>query len=428
MAETVPNTAQFQQLTVQVAALGGLGDGIARTPDGEVVLVPGGLPGDLVRLELGARARGVRRSTLLHIEQPSADRVVPPCTLFDRCGGCTLQHWTLPAQVAWKRDQLARAVGLSADQLATPQAVTPQGHRRRVRLHLRPWHGQLQAGMLAARSDALAGSAACLVLEPALEQLRTALGPALDGAIEVGEAHAVLGQQGVLVDVTGRPGAAPAMSAELLARQLGACGVALQIGRHRDPWGLTEVDLPEVTGPMRVRVDGAGFCQASAEANRQIRAAVDEALAACADLSHVQEFYAGSGNLTSLALARGATVRAVEVDDGAADRLQRSARQAGFSEQLQVICAPAEAAVATARQGEVWLLDPGRPGAAEVVQAAARFKPRAIIYVSCAFDTLARDLRTLTTAGYAVQRAAVIDAFAWTVHAEAVVLLTRPAV
>ena len=62
-------------------------------------------------------------------------------------------------------------------------------------------------------------------------------------------------------------------------------------------------------------------------------------------------------------------------------------------------------------------------GAPEVAAAAGRLRPRALIYVSCALDTLGRDLATLRNAGYAVRTANLVDAFPWTVHAEAVVML-----
>ncbi len=99
--------------TAEVADLGGLGDGIVRHPDGPVVLVPRVVPGDLLRIDQLAKQRGVLRATAFAVIAPSPQRCEPACAVFDECGGCALQHWSLDRQLQWKRGQLARAVGLA---------------------------------------------------------------------------------------------------------------------------------------------------------------------------------------------------------------------------------------------------------------------------------------------------------------------------
>src|SRR4029453_11958365 len=77
------------------------GEGVGRV-DGYVVFVPGGVPGATVAVQLvQARAR-FGRGTIGAVEQPSPDRVEPPCPYFGRCGGCRLQHLAYPAQLAFK--------------------------------------------------------------------------------------------------------------------------------------------------------------------------------------------------------------------------------------------------------------------------------------------------------------------------------------
>ena len=65
-------------------------------------------------------------------------------------------------------------------------------------------------------------------------------------------------------------------------------------------------------------------------------------------------------------------------------------------------------------------LDPPRTGAAAVVQLLARLTPARVLYVSCEPSTLARDVRTVVAAGYAVRRVQPIDMFPQSEHVETV--------
>lgn len=78
------------------------GDGFARTKEGQVVFVEGGVPGDEVVIKskkMGARMVG----EIIEILRPSSHRQKPPCSVFSLCGGCQWQHISIGAQRDWKR-------------------------------------------------------------------------------------------------------------------------------------------------------------------------------------------------------------------------------------------------------------------------------------------------------------------------------------
>jgi len=407
---------------LDISGLGGLGDGVGRLADGQVVFVPGALPGDRVQIAVVGKRQGVLRGQLLALRAASADRSEPACAAFGTCGGCDLQHLADAARLAHHRQLLQRVVGPRVDVRAV--AVPAAGHRRRARVHLRQDQGRLVAGMLAARSDRVAEAPHCPALDPALETVRQRAPAALADFFYLGELAMVRGSQGVVATLTGKVRSAPPTAQELCAR-LAVAGLRYRLGQHADEFGERAVRLPEIDPPWEVWTLADGFCQASEHGNRALRAAVDAALAEAGPLDRAAEFYAGSGNFTDLLLRRGAKVVAFEQDEAACAQLAASARQAGWSDRLRILHGDVAAQLAAAAGHGVWLLDPGRPGAPDLCAAAGRLGPRHVVYVSCALDTLGRDARTLAGHGFAPVAATAIDAFAWTTHTEAVVHFAR---
>jgi 23S rRNA (uracil1939-C5)-methyltransferase len=416
-----PRQREFAQVTV--TALGGLGDGIARLDDGRVVLVPDAVPGDRLVIEQLPQSRGTLRGKIAEILTPSPHRQTPPCPVFATCGGCNWQHIELATQSAEKASFLAHALGKSLDVAIAAQPVPPWRHRRRVRLHLRMERGKLVAGMMARASHEIVAIDDCLVLTEPLSRLLRVLPDAVRPWLKVGEAYAVEGAEGVLVAIHGLPHDFRVLpEATALMVELGIAGLSLSLGRHQDRAGLAEVTLPETLDAWPVHVDAAGFCQATEAGNRAIRQAVTAALDAVGPVPRIQEFFAGSGNLSTLCIGRAPVVRTIELDEAAVARARLSLANAP---EFQLFCGDVDELVDAAVPGELWLLDPGRTGARGVAQAAANQGPQHIVYVSCALDTLRRDLQILQGAGYTVQSATVIDAFPHTPHVEAVVRLAK---
>jgi len=73
-------------VTVEDLAYGG--EGVGRVA-GYVIFVPGGIPGDRLRVRLTQARPRFARGQVEAVEQSSPHRVEPPCPYFGRCGGCS---------------------------------------------------------------------------------------------------------------------------------------------------------------------------------------------------------------------------------------------------------------------------------------------------------------------------------------------------
>ncbi len=88
----------------------GEGGGGGTTPKEEkklwVVFCPNVIPGELVRVRVYRNFASYSDADLLHVIEPSADRIEPVCPLATVCGGCQYQHITIERQRNMKTAQV----------------------------------------------------------------------------------------------------------------------------------------------------------------------------------------------------------------------------------------------------------------------------------------------------------------------------------
>src|SRR4051794_38235157 len=97
-------TAPGEWLTIESLDLEG--QGVAHDAGGKVVFVEDALAGETVQVETLRRRPQWERARMTDRRRDSAQRVVPRCPHFGRCGGCKLQHLHVSAQVATKQRAL----------------------------------------------------------------------------------------------------------------------------------------------------------------------------------------------------------------------------------------------------------------------------------------------------------------------------------
>src|SRR5689334_11091368 len=117
------------------------GQGVAHDAAGKVVFIDGALAGESVQVEIKRRKPQWERGLLVARRRDSAQRVVPRCPHFGRCGGCRLQHLHVGAQVATKQraleDALAHLAKVRPEQLLRPIEGPAWRYRHRARLAVR---------------------------------------------------------------------------------------------------------------------------------------------------------------------------------------------------------------------------------------------------------------------------------------------------
>jgi 23S rRNA (uracil1939-C5)-methyltransferase len=364
------------------------------------------LPGEAVEAERTEARKHVQRARLLRIEEPSPDRVEPPCPVFGRCGGCQYQHAAYDAQLRFKRDILVetlRRVGkieFDAGQIGIENAE-PFGYRNRAQFHFE----NHRIGYREMNSRRLVGIEQCPIGSPKINEILAKLNrmvrdrrwPRFPGSLEV-----FTDERQVQWNV-------------LESEQ--------PVAKRFFDWLAEEVP-GTVPGPLEYavnedlfQVSGTSFFQV----NRFLLPRLADLAIGDAVGTVAWDLYAGAG-LFSLPLARRfERVVAVEAGRSAgdlrhnADRAQAAVEVAG--EQTEVFLAKVKTAPDFA------LADPPRAGLGKTAAARlADLRPPALVIVACDPATLARDLAGLQPV-YEIARITLVDLFPQTFHLETIVRL-----
>lgn len=406
--------------TLKIETLGAQGDGVAETPDGPV-FVPFTLPGELVTTE-----RVGNRTRLVSVDEPSPDRVTPPCRHFTVCGGCSLQHMAdLPYQ-AWKRDKVEQALAHRGLSLQISELVpVPTHSRRRAVFSARRSDAGMAFGYHRAQSHDIVDIVECPIalpeIEAAIPMLRVLAGM-VSSTRDAFHLMATWTQTGL--DVAASGGGPLAEGARRRVSEFIMDGKVSRLS----------IDGETVVEPRQPLIDfGGTIVMPPAGGFLQAVAAAESAMAQIAvghlrKARRVADLFSGAGAF-SLRLARASEVHAVESDAASLAALDRGYRFGTGLKRVTTERRDLERRPVTFKELAAFdgvLFDPPRAGAEEQSTQIARSDVPYVVAVSCNPATLARDLRILVDGGYRLKSVTPIDQFLWSPHVEAVALLEKP--
>ena len=334
---------------------------------------------------------------------PSSARVAPGCPLFGSCGGCQLQQASYETQLEWKTSLVRRhlaSAGLSLE--VAPCAPSPRtyGYRSKITPH----HDRVRADR-----------------------------PLAIGFLKFGRRHEVIDVERCPLATDGINAALPALRAEIAAaapaRRKGASFLLREAasGVTSDP----DARITERVGDVSLEFFAREFFQNNPFLlPRMVEFVVGSAAATGA--TRLVDTYSGSGLFALAAAARFREIIGVEVSAGAVVAARQNAVRNGLehvrfvqADSARIFAALSTEEAAVPAQTAV-IVDPPRKGCddAFLTQLVA-FAPRAIVYVSCNPESLARDLARLLPAGYQATAVQPFDMFPQTRHVECVAVLTR---
>ena len=377
------------------------GDAVGRLASGKVCFASGGLPGEELELRVVQEKSAFVRAEVVKVLTRAPERIEVDCPAFTehKCPGCAYIFCDYRCELEWKNRQfsdfLCRAGLLEHGELLEPFSAGERfGYRNKLKLHS---DGKGNFGMVGRDNETIFPVKECLLA-------RAEINAAISGT-PVPEAGRC---------VTWRYSSADA--------KVTAFGDGAKLKNSN--W-LTE----EIPGFGKFKVPQDGFFQTNINvAAELVRRVVGTVAASGAE--QMVELYCGVG-VFSIAAAGNIPhlkVTATEIVPGAIKAARWNAGKHGVGERCSFFAG--DAGKLSARQkaapGSLVLVDPPRGGLSrQTIEAVIAMKPAKIVYVSCAPDTLRRDLLIFQKAGWYVENAGMLDMFPGTAHFESMVTLKK---
>ena len=387
------------ELTLEGFAAGG--KAVGHAPDGRVVFVERGIPGERVIAEITKEETSYIEATTVMVIEAADSRVTPRCQYFGRCGGCQLQHIEYGEQLRLKagvvREQLQRIGHFEYPPLREMIGMRePWNYRNHLRFTVRR---DGDVGFMEHGTHRFLRIDQCAIAHPKVnEVLRDAQGRTMQTTqltVRVGE-HT--NDMLVQPKLRWRP------------------------GRNRHvPSG--QPHYIEQLGPQRFRVSSPAFFQVNTrQAERLAELVMARVLEAKPRV--VVDAYAGVGTFAALLAPHVAQV--VTIEWSAAAGSDAEVNLAGFDNVRRVTGSVEDVLPGMEPSPDVVVVDPPRVGLqAAVVEAILMSKARRLVYVSCDPATLARDLRLFVSGGFMLTEVQPIDMFPHTQHIECITTLDR---
>ncbi|WP_425341262.1 23S rRNA (uracil(1939)-C(5))-methyltransferase RlmD [Brevibacillus borstelensis] len=445
---------------VEITGLSHEGAGVGRV-EGYTLFVPGALAGERVRVRVSHVKKNFGFAELLEVVEKSPSRALPPCPVYDRCGGCSLQHLAYEEQLVHKqqivKDNLRRIGGFSIE---GEDAVTvhptlgmsdPWRYRNKAQVPIGEQNGALVGGFYAERSHEIIDMNECMIQHPANDEAVAAV-KMIAAELQI-KPYDEVNHAGLLRHVVVKVGARTGevmvvlvtteefipQKEKLVDSIRGRLSGVKSIVQNINPaktnvifgdktialWGSGVIY--DYIGPIKFAISARSFYQVNPVQTEVLYNKTLE-YAGATGTETVIDAYCGIGTISLFLAQKSRHVYGVEIVPEAIADANRNAELNGI-ENVTFETGPAEAVIpAWKEQGirpDVIVVDPPRKGCDEaLLTTILEMKPERVVYVSCNPSTLARDLKVLAEL-YAVKEVQPVDMFPHTGHVECCVSLLR---
>lgn len=449
-----------QILTLRIERLSSDGSGVAHSPDGETVFVPGAAPGDEADVRIVKDCKRYAFGILDHLRTPSPDRIPVDCAVAGPCGGCSLRHLDYTAELRAKQenvtDAFRRIGGLDVPVLDICPSPEADRYRNKVQFPVGlDKNGNPCIGFYAGRTHRIVPCPDCKLQPGVLNDIGNALCRffAENGIQPYNEetgrglvrhiflrrgAHS--GQIMVCLVCT-RPNFphADALCTRLREQFADIATILLNVN-SKNTNVILGTETHTLYGPgyiedtlcgVPVQLGPLSFYQVNTlAAERLYGIAAQYAQLTPDDL--LLDLYCGMGTIGLSMVGRCRELVGVEIVPEAIESAKANAARMGdaVAAKSRFFCADAgQAATRLAAEGlhpDVVMLDPPRKGCDEAtLSAVVRMAPRRVVYVSCNPATAARDAAWLEQNGYHTEKVQPVDLFPRTKHCECVIALSK---
>lgn len=418
-------------MKIQIEKLVYGGAGIGRS-QGKAIFVKGGVPGDILDVEIVKEKKDYAEGRIVNIIKPSSERTEPGCPVFGICGGCQWQNVNYSFQLKAKEQILVETlfrIGGLRELNIDPIVPSPKEYyyRNRVTLSIWPTEGKYCVGYHEGKSLDKVPIAGCPI---ASEEINSAIHKISECISHFGKStyfpieKVYISSEKGETYITILPNGNLKSEDKEIIRSL--IEDSIKTERVFSPGENENVFEFDLLG-LKFFSTPSEFVQSNRRINVKLIETVIDWAEPCGE-DNVLELYSGIGNFSLHLAKKVKRVEAVDISRKAIGLAKRSASENSIENVAFHISSSERFVINSIKRGRrynIVLLDPPREGAQEILNGLIEMSPDKIIYVSCNPATLARDLMKLTKSNYRIIKIRPFDMFPQTYHIETVALLQK---
>ena len=476
MKSNVP-VVKNENYIIDIESLGYEGEGVGKV-DNFTVFVKGALKGEKVEAKIIKVNKNFAFGKLINIIKPSEYREEPICKIYNRCGGCQLQHLNYKEQLNFKKKRVEECIERigklkinktnsiaegknSLNKYDYEDGVivhdtlgmnNPYRYRNKVQLPVGNIKDNFVVGFYSPRSHDIIDMEECYIQHEVGDRVVALIkqwlknynvpvydektGSGLIRHIMVRKAFKT--EETMIVLVTSKDELPHKKEfIELMRENIKDLKSIVQninpkntnviLGtKCKTLWGKDTI--VDTIGDFKFNISPLSFFQVNPV---QTEVLYNKALG-YADLQGneiVFDAYCGTGTISLFLSQKAKKVYGVEIIPEAIENAKINAKQNNI-DNVEFIVGEAEKVIPeiinSGIKADVVVVDPPRKGCEKsLLEAIAKMNPKKVVYVSCDPGTLARDLSILDELGYRTLEVQPVDMFPETGHVETVVRLHR---
>lgn len=448
-----------KEYILDIISIGYEGEGIAKI-EGYPIFIEGAILGEKVKVLIVKVKKNYAYGKLIEVIEPSSERIEPKCSIYKRCGGCTVQHMSYKKQLDYKfervKDCITKIGGLSEELVKYPIGMNnPERYRNKVQLPVGMVKGELNIGFYASRSHNIIDLDTCLIQDKVADRvtnlarqwmLKYNIQPAsIDGVFnKKGLIRHIMIRKGfttneVMVVLVSTKEKVPYINEfinEIVEKIDGIKSIVLNVNKENTNvilgqecmtlWG--EDTITDYIDNFKFNISPLSFFQVNPVQTEKLYSKALE-YAGLTGEEIVFDAYCGTGTITLFLSQKAKKVYGVEIIEPAIINARENARINNIENAEFFVGKSEEVIPELIEKGivpEVIVVDPPRKGCdIKLLEAIGKAKPNKVVYVSCDPSTLARDLKILEEQGYKTEEVQPVDMFPMTSHIENVTLLVK---
>ncbi|WP_142415128.1 23S rRNA (uracil(1939)-C(5))-methyltransferase RlmD [Hathewaya massiliensis] len=458
MKETIP-VIKNKEYELEIESMGFQGEGVAKV-NNFTVFIPGAIVGEKVRAKILKIEKKFAFGKVVETIKNSPSRKVPRCGIYERCGGCNLQHISYEGQLEYKRNRVMdtlNRIGKVNDVIIhhTIGMKEPYSYRNKVQLPVGESNNPnnpVSIGFYQQRSHNIIDMNVCYIQDEASDVVikltrrwmkKYNIAPYSEEK-DTGLIKHIMIRKGfrtgeiMIVLVTKEqelPHAEEFVSLMLeniegvksIVQNVNPKNTNVILGNKNNTlWGSSYIT--DYIGRFKFNISPLSFFQINPVQTEELYSKVLE-YASLTGEETVFDAYCGTGTISLFLSQKAKKVYGVEVVEDAIKDAIRNSKENKVNNVEFIVGESEKEIPALIEKGvkpDVVVVDPPRKGChIDLLKAIAEASPEKIIYVSCDPATLARDLGILEGMGYKTIEVQPVDMFPQTAHIESVCKLVR---